>query len=95
MAARMVWKTSPSPASSAIYSKAPTSPGLILTAVRLRDFFIRGGTGGPYNFGMDGSRIAGLTAEGRTTAWLLDFNCDERLALRDVLLLSGEWDAND
>jgi hypothetical protein len=47
------------------------------------------------HFGMDGSRITGLTAEGRTTAWLLDFNCDERLALRDVLLLSGEWDASD
>jgi len=39
---------------------------------------------------LDGPRIAGLTPIGRTTAWLLQMNSDERIELRRVLLQLGE-----
>lgn len=37
-------------------------------------------------------RVMGLTDIGRTTVWLLEMNCDERLALRSVLIELGELD---
>lgn len=46
----------------------------------------------PDHFARDGSRIAGLTAIGRTTAWLLQMNSEERLELRRVLSELGGLD---
>lgn len=37
------------------------------------------------HFSLDDLRIRGITATGRATAWLLEFNSDERLKLRDGL----------
>ena len=39
-----------------------------------------------------GRRIVGRSATGRTTAWLLQMNSDERLELRAALLELGELD---
>jgi len=41
------------------------------------------------HFAWDGSRIRGLTSTGRATAWLLEFNTDERLKLRHGLRKLG------
>ena len=41
------------------------------------------------HFAWDGLRIRGVTATGRTTAWLLEFNSDERLQLRQGLWKLG------
>src|SRR5437867_6153668 len=41
------------------------------------------------HFAWDGLRIRGVTAKGRTTAWLLEFNSDERLKLRKGLRQLG------
>jgi 5-methylcytosine-specific restriction endonuclease McrA len=43
------------------------------------------------HFRMETANIRGLTATGRTTVWLLDMNCEERLLLRQVLMELGEW----
>ncbi len=43
------------------------------------------------HFGMDGPWIVGRTAVGRTTAWLLQMNSEERVELRTVLMALGEW----
>lgn len=43
------------------------------------------------HFEIQGSHIRGLTDVGRTTVWLLEMNGEERVALREVLLESGEW----
>ena len=42
------------------------------------------------HFALEGPRILGLTAIGRTTAWLLQMNAEERVELRSVLLALGE-----
>ena len=42
------------------------------------------------HFALDGARIVGRTAIGRTTAWLLQMNSAERVEMRSVLLASGE-----
>jgi len=39
----------------------------------------------------DGGRIVGVTAIGRTTAWLLEMNSDDREELRATLIESSEW----
>ena len=44
------------------------------------------------HFRLEGIRIVGRTATGRTTAWLLQMNSEERLELRAVLRESGELD---
>lgn len=44
------------------------------------------------HFAREGARIVGLTAIGRTTAWLLQMNADERVELRSVLMQLGELD---
>lgn len=44
------------------------------------------------HFRLYGPHICGRTATGRTTVWLLEMNCDERVALREVLLQLGELD---
>lgn len=44
------------------------------------------------HFKLEGVAILGLTPTGRTTVWLLDMNCEERLELRTVLMASGELD---
>ena len=44
------------------------------------------------HFALDGLRVAGRTAIGRTTAWLLQMNSEERVGLRSVLLELGELD---
>ena len=44
------------------------------------------------HFALGGSRIVGRTAIGRTTAWLLQMNAEERVELRSVLLKLGELD---
>ena len=44
------------------------------------------------HFARDGSRIAGRTAIGRTTAWVLQMNSDERVELRRILSELGELD---
>ena len=41
------------------------------------------------HFVWDGLRIRGVTAAGRATAWLLEFNSDERLKLRQGLRKLG------
>ena len=41
------------------------------------------------HFVSEGLRIRGLTATGRATAWLLEFNSDERLKLRQGLRKLG------
>jgi hypothetical protein len=41
------------------------------------------------HFVRDGFRIRGVTATGRATAWLLEFNSDERLKLRQGLRTLG------
>jgi hypothetical protein len=43
------------------------------------------------HFGIDGPLIFGLTAIGRTTAWLLEFNNVNRVDLRAALIELGEW----
>jgi hypothetical protein len=43
------------------------------------------------HFGSDGPRIVGRTPVGRTTAWLLQMNIEERVELRRVLIALGEW----
>jgi hypothetical protein len=42
------------------------------------------------HFVFGGSTIVGLTSLGRTTAWLLDMNSEERVELRKVLLKMEE-----
>ncbi len=44
------------------------------------------------HFKLDGAVIVGLTPVGRTTAWLLQMNSEERLEWRRVLLALGELD---
>lgn len=43
------------------------------------------------HFTTDGPRIVGRTPCGRTTAWLLQMNSDERVELRATLMALGEW----
>lgn len=43
------------------------------------------------HFALDGPRLCGRTAIGRTTAWLLQMNSEERVELRTVLMALGEW----
>ena len=42
------------------------------------------------HFRFDGAQIAGLTPCGRTTAWLLQMNSEERVELRGILAALGE-----
>ena len=42
------------------------------------------------HFRFDGARIAGLTPCGRTTAWVLQMNSEERVELRSILAALGE-----
>jgi len=44
------------------------------------------------HFALDGFRIVGRTPIGRTTAWLLQMNAEEREELRSVLWALGELD---
>lgn len=44
------------------------------------------------HFHRDEAKLKGMTAVGRTTVWLLEMNCDERIALRTVLLELGDLD---
>jgi hypothetical protein len=44
------------------------------------------------HFAWDGPTLVGLTAMGRTTAWLLEMNTGERLELRQMLRALGELD---
>jgi hypothetical protein len=44
------------------------------------------------HFKLDGPLLVGRTPTGRTTAWLLQMNSDERLEWRRVLLALGELD---
>jgi hypothetical protein len=43
------------------------------------------------HFRFDGPVIVGLTDIGRTTAWLLEMNSDDRVELRATLMALGEW----
>jgi len=43
------------------------------------------------HFALDGERIAGLSPTGRATVWLLQMNCEDRLALRSELIATGRW----
>lgn len=43
------------------------------------------------HFRMDGPRIVGLTAVGRTTAWLLEMNSEILVHLRASLMLEERW----
>ena len=43
------------------------------------------------HFRIPGATILGRTAIGRTTAWLLEVNSDDRVELRATLLELGEW----
>ena len=43
------------------------------------------------HFAIRSGRIAGLTATGRATVWLLQMNSDERVTLRALLLEDGTW----
>ena len=44
------------------------------------------------HFRRDGAMILGLTDIGRTTVWLLDMNCDDRVKMRLALSDLGELD---
>jgi hypothetical protein len=44
------------------------------------------------HFALEGLRVVGRTAIGRTTAWLSQMNSEERVGLRSVLLELGELD---
>jgi hypothetical protein len=44
------------------------------------------------HYAWDGAKLAGLTAIGRTTAWLLEMNAPERVELRRLLMALGERD---
>ena len=44
------------------------------------------------HFRRDGPLITGFTDIGRTTVWLLDMNCDDRVMLRSALIGLGELD---
>lgn len=44
------------------------------------------------HFTMDGPRILGMTAIGRTTVWLLQMNAPRRVELRQILIQDGDWD---
>lgn len=44
------------------------------------------------HFQMAGPRIIGISANGRTTVWLLDMNSEGRVGLREMLICDGEWD---
>ena len=41
------------------------------------------------HFACDGFRIRGLTSKGRATAWLLEFNSEERIEMRQELRKLG------
>lgn len=43
------------------------------------------------HFRLEGARIIGITAVGRTTAWLMEMNSDDRVDLRATLIELGEW----
>lgn len=43
------------------------------------------------HFALEGPRIVGRTGIGRTTAWLLQMNSEERTELRTLLIALGEW----
>jgi len=43
------------------------------------------------HFRLRGAIVIGLTAIGRTTAWLLEMNGDDRVELRSTLIALGEW----
>ena len=43
------------------------------------------------HFRLDGAMIAGVTDIGRTTAWLLEMNSDDRVELRGTLIELREW----
>ena len=43
------------------------------------------------HFRIEGAVIVGTTAIGRTTAWLLEMNSDDRVELRETLIELGEW----
>jgi hypothetical protein len=44
------------------------------------------------HFVFEGPRIVGLTGIGRTTAWLLQMNSEERVDLRRLVIALGELD---
>jgi hypothetical protein len=44
------------------------------------------------HFRFEGPRVAGISSTGRTTAWLLQMNSEERLELRSLLIELGELD---
>ena len=44
------------------------------------------------HFRREGARIVGRTEVGRTTVWLLDMNCDDRIKMRLALEALGELD---
>lgn len=43
------------------------------------------------HFAASGPRIVGLKPSGRAPVWLLQMNCEERLALRNELIAEGRW----
>ena len=43
------------------------------------------------HFRVEGAMIAGRTDVGRTTAWLLEMNSEDRVELRRTLIELGEW----
>ncbi len=43
------------------------------------------------HFTIEGAEIVSTPAIGRTTAWLLEMNSDDRLELRETLIELGEW----
>jgi hypothetical protein len=43
------------------------------------------------HFWIEGAIIVGVTAVGRTTAWLLEMNSPERVQLREILIELQEW----
>lgn len=43
------------------------------------------------HFRLEGAFIVRLTAIGRTTAWLLEMNGDDRVELRATMIALGEW----
>jgi hypothetical protein len=43
------------------------------------------------HFRLEGARIRGVTAVGRTTVWLLEMNSEIPLSLRASLMREGRW----
>lgn len=72
--------------------KGPCLAGLDPDGDRLTRLFHPRQDAWDEHFCRKGPLITGVTDVGRTTVWLLDMNCDDRVMLRSKLIALGELD---